>query len=397
MSPLIRRTRAHVAAASLLTLAVGLTACTADATVDNSGGNGSTEDVAVVRADAQKYLDAVVKGTSVLPDPTPRPAAKNAEVAIVVNGMNNASSAENVRGMQSACQALAWTCTVVDAQSNPANYAGAMRQAIAQGPDAIVTHGLDCSAVSLPLKEAATAGIPTINSTSYDCDYEGGEKLYTASPLFNDPIDPVNGKAVTYDGYSPNFGTIRGASIVLGIGDNVPEVIDIADDEVGVLKDIHDATMAFVERVPGAIVHRSDMKLADVGPKLESHATAELLKYPQANALSAPFGAAFVLGVGAAVEKAGRTDLFVMGVEGIPAELDLVRAGVVDAVLYSPTAWTGWGAIDTVNSVLTDAPVAKSGQGWLYVDQNTVPAGTGEEPLDKFPDYQSAYKAAWGV
>jgi ribose transport system substrate-binding protein len=378
-------------AVGLLASALALSGCAPDAS-DADSGSKSSEDAAGVRADAQELVDAVAKGTSVLPEDTPRPAAEGKSVVLVPNGMNNASTAVTIDGMKDACEAIGWSCSVIDAQSNPANYAGSIRQAIAQKPDAIVTHGIDCSAVSSPLKEAREAGVITVNSTSYDCE----DPLYDGTPLYNDPVDPVDGEAVTYEGYTPAFGAVRGAAIVLGVGDEAPNVIDIEANEVALLTDIHDGTMDFVERIPGAQIHSAEMKLADLGPKLETLVTSELLKNPDANAFSAPFGAAYVAGAGAALERAKRQDLFVMGVEGIPAELDLVRSGVVDAAIYSPTKWTGWAAIDVVNSLLTDAPIVKSGQGWLYVTKDNVPTGAGQEPIDMFPKYEDAYRAAWG-
>lgn len=386
--------RLAMIAATLLALALsGCTADSVDASGPASGSSNSTEDPKDVRAEAQKLIDTAAKGTSIEPDATPRPAAQGVTAVLVPNGMNNESSAVTVHGMQDACEAIGWTCTIVDAQSNPANYAGSIRQAIATKPDVIVTHGLDCSAVSLPLQEAATAGIVTINSTSYDCDVDGGEKLYTAAPLYN---DFTTGKTIDYRDSTILFGKLRGAAIVLGVEDEPPAVIDVTDDEVQLLTDIHDATMDFVKRIPDAKLYQSSMKIADLGPKLESLVTGELLKYPDANAVSMPFGAAYTAGGGSAISKSGRQDLFVMGVEGIPAELDLIRAGVVDAAIYSPTAWTGWSSIDTANSVLTGAPIVNSGQGAMYVTKESLSDTPGEEPTVSFPDYQSAYKKAWG-
>ena len=390
MHPIRHRQRFPHLAVGLVAFALALSGCAEDS-AGSEAKSTSTEDAAAVRADAKRVVDAAAKGTSVLPDADPRPAAVGKSVVLVPNGMNNASSAVTVVGMQEACEAIGWTCTIIDAESNPAKYAGSIRQAIAQKPDAIVTHGIDCSAVALPLKEARKAGIVTVNSTSYDCE----EPLYDGTPLYNDPVDPVDGEAVTYAEFLPYFGAARGAAIVLGVGDEVPSVIDLQANEVALLTDIRDGTMGFVERIPGAQLHSSEMKFADLGPKLESLVTSELLKNPDANAFSAPFGAAYVTGAGAALERANKDDMFVMGVEGIPAELDLVRAGVVDAAIYSPTKWTGWASIDVANSLFTDAPIVKSGQGWLYVTKDNLPTGAGEEPLDKFPDYQAAYEAAW--
>ena len=113
--------------------------------------------------------------------------------------------------------------------------------------------------------------------------------------------------------------------------------------------------------------------------------------------MKSPYTSATLLGIAPAVVQSGRADdLYVMGGEGFAPELDLLRAGQgVNAVNIAPSDWTGWAAVDTMNSLFTDAPVADSGLGWQLVDkQNNLPPSG---PFVPSVDFKAIYKKAWGV
>ena len=70
-------------------------------------------------------------------------------------------------------------------------------------------------------------------------------------------------------------------------------------------------------------------------------------------------------------------------------------AVLTPAPVAAPSDWTGWAAVDTMNSLFTDAPVADSGLGWQLVDkQNNLPPSG---PFVPDVDFKAIYKKAWGV
>jgi ribose transport system substrate-binding protein len=104
-----------------------------------------------------------------------------------------------------------------------------------------------------------------------------------------------------------------------------------------------------------------------------------------------------LLSIAPAVQQSGRASkLYVMGGEGFQPELDLIRnhAGV-NAVMISPSDWTGWAAIDTMNSLFRNEKPAFSGLGWQLVDptHNMPASGPWNSPVD----FKAIYKKAWGV
>jgi len=113
--------------------------------------------------------------------------------------------------------------------------------------------------------------------------------------------------------------------------------------------------------------------------------------------VKSPFTAATLLSIAPAVQQSGRASkLYVMGGEGFQPELDLIRnhAGV-NAVMISPSDWTGWAAIDTMNSLFRNEKPAFSGLGWQLVDptHNMPASGPWVSPVD----FKTIYKKAWGV
>src|SRR5665647_702988 len=110
-------------------------------------------------AQARAFLKLAYRGSSVLPSPASRPAAKGKNVTIISSGQNSISSAVPVAGEMEACAAIGWTCTVYDGKSDPSTWPGLVRQAIAARTDGIILQAIDCPLIEQPLREAKAAGI----------------------------------------------------------------------------------------------------------------------------------------------------------------------------------------------------------------------------------------------
>ena len=97
------------------------------------------------------------------------------------------------------------------------------------------------------------------------------------------------------------------------------------------------------------------------------------------------------------MQQSGRASkLYVMGGEGFQPELDLIRNHQgVSAVMISPSDWTGWAAVDTMNSLFRNEKPAFSGLGWQLVDatHNLPASGPWESPVD----FKAIYEKAWGI
>jgi ribose transport system substrate-binding protein len=409
----LKYARRHIATVVALCAAGGLAACgsssndsgtaaSASPSADTTAAASTTQaskDIALPSgaAAAATLLAKVEQGTSVEPDVTPRKVAAGKTLVLVANGMNQPSTAVTINAAADACKKIGWKCSILDGKSDPTQYAGILKQAIVQKPDGILEMGIDCSLVSQPLKQAKQAGIKVVAMQAFDCDEPsvGGQKEFDATPAFPSPLDAK--QTMNYRSYVQLFGATKAAE-VLKAANNKPNAIVFCDREALVVVYICDATSKVLKTVPGAKVAPFDTKFADLGPALASQVSSALLKNPDANAIVAPHGGATLV-MAPAVQKAGRgKSVTVVGSEGLLPELDMIRAGLVKAVVGVNTAWIGWAGVDTINSVFSGTPIYNNGIGWLLVDKANVPPAKGSGlPESKFPDYQAAYAKAWGV
>lgn len=357
-------------------------------------------------AQARALLKLAYKGSSVLPSPASRPAAKGKNVTIISSGQNSISSAIPVAGEMEACAAIGWTCTVYDGKSDPSTWPGLVRQAIAARTDGIILQAIDCPLIEQPLREAQAAGIKVVGSYAFDCADPKfhGEKLFGGQPLYTVPaavakLQPKLSKSVKNPVAlgSVSYAYTLGAATIAKTGGGA-KVISVNDPEFRIL----DYTLlGFKEGLATdpktKIVANVDFLVSELGPALEAKVSQALLQHPEANAIRIPYTAAMLLGGASAIQKSGRAGkIVVVGTEGFGPELDLIRSGLVSFANITPKAWIGWAAVDTMNSLFINKPIQNSGLGATLVDKtHGLPATPGTE-FDTFPDYRKAYKKAWG-
>lgn len=358
-------------------------------------------------AQARALLKLSYLGTSVLPSPDKRPAAKGKLVTIISSGQNSISSAVPVAGQMEACKAIGWTCTVYDGKSDPSIWPGLVRQAIAARADGIILQAIDCPLIQQPLREAKAAGIKVVGSYAFDCADPKfkGPKLFDGQPLYTVP--PAIAKLQTKLPKSVKNPTALGSvsyAYTLGLATiaktgGAAKVISVSDPEFRIVDYTLQGFKAGLSTGPKTkIVANVDFLVSELGPALEAKVSQALLQHPEANAIRIPYTAAMLLGGASAIQKSGRAGkIVVVGTEGFGPELDLIRSGLVSFANITPKAWIGWAAVDTLNSVFIKRPVKNSGLGATLIDKaHGLPATPGTE-FSKFPNYRKAYKKAWGV
>ncbi|MDQ1697483.1 MAG: ribose transport system substrate-binding protein [Frankiaceae bacterium] len=387
------RPRALGTAAVIAALSVSA-ACSGTSNTANtkppSDGGGASSPPAV-----SAELEAVYKGTLASPDATSRPAAKGKSVWVISGGQSSESSSVPVNAAVEAAKKLGWKVHIYDTQLNPANDATGVSQAIAANADGIILDAIDCSFVKSQLEQAKAKGIVTVPIYAYDCDDaysgKGGSKLFSAYINYG-PIAAKNLGA-----FAEKYGFAQGQAAIAATGGKA-KVIFFNDTQVTVL---HYTGAGFLRAIRGCsgceIVKSIDFTGLQLGPQLQQMAAAALLQHPEANVVKSPFTAATLLSIGPAVVQSGHAgNLYVMGGEGFADELDLLRNHQgVNAVMISPSDWTGWAAVDTMNSLFQNKAPAYSGLGWQLVDatHNLPTSGAWVPPVD----FKAIYAKAWGV
>ena len=392
-SPLLARPTALVATG--LTAALLLTACGG-----SSDSDTDTTDTAAGAASGAPVVDSAAsdlnyEGTLREPEATARPIAKGKKVVVISAGQASISSSIPVGAAEEAAKAAGWDVEVYDSQLNPANSAGLVRQAIAAGADGIVLQAIDCPGVKGPLQEAKAKGIQVVGIYSFDCNdpvFKGNDPA-----LFSGAINYGKDAAANIGEFTKKYGADQAKAVIAQTGGKA-KVIFFNQTTVTVLNYTGQGFKEEIEKCSGCeIVAEVEFAGAELGPNLQQKATSALLQHPEANVVKSPYTSATLLGIAPAVVQSGRASkLYVMGGEGFAPELDLLRAGQgVNAVNIAPSDWTGWAAIDTLNSLFTKKPIADSGLGWQLVDKthNLTPSG----PFVPKVDFKAAYKKAWGV
>jgi ribose transport system substrate-binding protein len=384
--------------AALLVLVLALAACSSrnttkttpaavDTTAPTASGTSAPADSGA--------LAAVYKGTLADPDSASRPAVKGKKIVIISSGQASISSSIPVNAAEAAAKALGWSVTVYDSQLNPANAPGLVRQAINSGAQGIVLDAIDCAGVKAPLEEAKAKGITVVPIYAYDCNDPFAGK--GSQPLFSSSVNYGADASKNLGAFAEKYGFAQ-AQAVIAATSSKAKVVFFNDDTTTVL---HYTGKGFLDGMKTcatcSVVANVQFTGLDLGPTLQQKAASILLQHPEANAVKSPYTAATLLSIAPAITQSGRASkLFVMGGEGFQPELDLLRNHQgVDAVMIAPSDWTGWAAVDTMNSLFAGKTPAFSGLGWQLVDRtHNLPASGAFVPT---VDFKGLYKKAWGV
>lgn len=379
----------------LLAAAIALAACSSSSSSSTTSSTSSTGGgtASATLAAAEAATNAAYQGTSSNVDPTSRPAAKNKSVIIISAAQETKSSEIPALGAQEAAQAMGWKAQIYDAKLNPSNYAPLVRQAIAAHPDAIVLDAIDCDTVEQPLQEAKAAGIAVAPIYAFDCNdpHAGGAKqsLFSAVTSYG-PEHP------NIDAFTESYGADQ-ANYIIAKSHNAAKIIAIQDNEFTVL---YWTLKGFENQINASngskIVDTVNITAADLlNGNAKAAIQAALLNHPEATWIKSPYSSATTLALVPALQNyQGHID--VMGGEGFSDEIDYIRSGQVTATNAISSTWSGWAAIDSLNSYFLHQKPVKSGIGWTIVDadHNLPPAGQDWTPPI---DYKAQYKKAWGV
>jgi ribose transport system substrate-binding protein len=297
-----------------------------------------------------------------------------------------------VHAALAAAKAAGWDATEYDEHLDPTKGPALMRQAIAAGVDGIIVDANDCPLIKAPLQEAKAKNIVTVPMYAYDCDdplFAGGQPLFSGLVQF--------GNAGTPDQLAMDYGAHQADAVIVATKGHA-RVVLFNDTEFTVL---HYTGEGFKNELAKCsdckVVDEVGFKAADLGPALQQKASTALLQHPEANSVKIPYTAASLLGIAGAVGQSGRaSQLYVMGGEGFADELDLIRAKKgVNAVNVISSEWTGWAAVDTMNSVFAGQKPKNSGIGWTLLDESHNLPSSG--PYNPKVNFKAVYEKAWGV
>jgi ribose transport system substrate-binding protein len=345
----------------------------------------------------QMSVDATArarKGTNRPVDPTPRAAVKDKRIAVISAGQVSMSSAVPANAAMDAAAAVGWKAELYDAALDPSKYPQLIRQAVAAGVDGIVLSAIDCQAAKQAIQEAKAKGLVVVSIYGFDCnDPKAGAE---PEGLFNQNLN-FGPAAKDVDGFTKTYGADQ-ANYVIADSGNTAKVIVLNDPEFTVLKWTYEGFTETVGASGGSeVVSTLEITVSDLTSNaIVAKVQAELLRHPEATWIKSPFTYATTIGIVPALLTSGGRQIKVMGGEGFAAELDLIRQGKVTAAALISSEWSGWAAIDTVNSSFRKETAPDSGIGWTIIDKDSALPPEGQDAVPPI-DFKASFKKVWGV
>lgn len=325
--------------------------------------------------------------------PTKAPAvAADKKVWIVSCGQSAIGCQTGADAAKEAAEAVGWTAQICDGKLNAGGaFASCVRQGVAANVDAIITEAIDCVAIKEPLSEARTARITTINFWGFDCDTGAsatGEQMFTESVVPSEEY-PTN------EAYQEAIGEARAEWIKARSGGKA-NVIELVFKGTNIGAALHDGFRRGMEECADCTVETVAVTHQTFGNARQIIESA-LLKNPQANWVAVPLDSLVLAGAGQAVAGSPRrADLKLIGGEGLPPNLDLIRQDQgQSAAIGQPIDWYGWAATDTLIRAFAGESPQPAGMGFQVIDadDNLPDADAYQAPVD----FKTAYRQAWGL
>ncbi|MEA2330425.1 MAG: ribose transport system substrate-binding protein [Thermoleophilaceae bacterium] len=385
-----RLSRAAALGALVLSLAAAGCGGDDDGGGEADAGGSSAGGTDAYLATAKQKLEDSYAGKSYKSPPTTAPKPEPGKnVWVIVFGTASSDAAVVAEQSKEIGEMLGWNVTIGDGKFDPSTDANLIRQAVAAKADGIVLYLIDCESVKSALGAAKRANIPVAAIQGIDCDEfnPGAERLYT----YNIPY--TTGVMVPW---SRSIGENQAVwSIVASEGKGKAMYLRQTDEEYG--QPIVDAFQKEFEKCSGCeYVGNIDFTGLDFGPNLQQKVGQALIQHPDVNIIAAPYDGVVTAGVAAAVRQSPRGDeVMVIGAEGLPENMDLIRNGQGQAAAAGlAPEWEGWAGMDAINRLMHGEPGQPSGIGVGMTDKEHAPATGGYQPPF---DFKAIYKKAWGI
>jgi ribose transport system substrate-binding protein len=395
------------AAAALAAVAVSVSACGSSGSSSSSSSSGSagagssTAAASTGTAGLDKQVVAGVptlaqlyKGTQTNP-PTSGPAAVPDKKVIWIScGQAAAGCSDPAAGAQQAAKALGWNYSVLDGKfdANGA-WTTAILQAIAEKPDAIILHGIDCDSSQPAIQAAKKAGIAVICTVgSLDCSATGsGPSLYAANVIPNATSRDSNA-------FFGEFGAQKAAYIIDKTGGKA-KVIDmhLTGEDVAVYTGFESMLKKCSGCSTVADIPYTGAQQTASGPLAQDASTA-IARNPDANAMTVSFDT--ILGPSGGVGQELATipaakKMVIVGGEGTSVGMDMLRTSTSPLTAENgyDNDWIGWATMDALNRYFAHQAQVPEGFGTQLVDRqhNLNSSGTYATALD----YRKTYEKVW--
>jgi ribose transport system substrate-binding protein len=369
-----------------LVLALAITACGGGSSSSSSSGGGSTEGGSSGNSEAataKSELAKLYKGTFKTPESS-GPAPKSGQnVWAILPGFAAVGSKLDAEAFKEGAEELGWNVTLKDGKFEPSVWLSSIREAIRANADAIWLEGIDCESVKAGLEEAKKAGILVIASAASDCE----------PALFSTETNFVDG------GYTEYLEAVGEAQAIWAIANTNAEakVLLVYENDLAGLIALNNGAKSRLEKCSTCeIVGEVPFTGTELGPPLQQKVEQALLQYPETTVVDGNYDSAVELGVAPAVRASGK-EIQVLGYEGNPNNIELVRNGEQAMGGGYPFGWLSYAALGAIIRLQAgERSPGNSGMGIQVFDaeNNLPPKGEPYVPPIEFRKY---YREAWGL
>lgn len=284
-------------------------------------------------------------------------------------------------GVVSAAKALGWKELTIDTGGDPKKVISAFDQAINTKADGIIVNSLPPAQIDGPVKKAREAGIPVV------CVGCGALK---------DNANPTE-TGVNHDvtSLTEAQGSVGAAQAVLDNDGQARVLMLSLPDFVSVYEREQAAAAVFEQCQDCEIAKTIKMTVADLATTLPTQIKSALQADPDINAIYVGFDAGAQV-ANTAIQQLGRDDVFTYSGDGLQANVAEVASGGIQKVdANQPLAWMAWAGVDNLNRIFGgQAPLVDDMVPVVLLTEENAAAWTdGKVPID----YQSGYKALWGI
>ena len=314
------------------------------------------------------------------PTSTPAPeAGKKLAIIICVKG---SACEDAANAAAAAAQSIGWEVTLLDGQATPEGYEAAMRQALADNVDGIITTAMPEPIISEQLAEAEQRGIPTI-------------------ALAEIPTDSPGGKYTTHVPFRETLGAMLESWYAIYDSQGAAKAAFLWDTGYPHLEEALDAAVAQMEKCTGCEIVATETKttaafanpveIGQAASSLAQRFAGESSYLLTAYDLGVPAMAESVAAVGGGVK--------ILTKNATPQSLDQIAKGTVLMDSGTSTEWAGYAAIDQMIRLFAgEDPVPWWEQGLpvRIFDASNVPADGKFDWRAEF-DYVAEYEKLWGL
>jgi ribose transport system substrate-binding protein len=400
-----RRRRGSVVLAALCAVLALVTACGDDkkgdapgaATAPTPSGSASGPPVDFM-TESKNIVANSFKGTNKSPDGAARLAAKGIRIAIISRGQQSPSSKIPTDAAEEAARVLGWDVLRYDLALEPRRASQAIREALQVGVHGIVTN-VDCAYAPQEFADAKSRGVLIIPLFAFDCTDPTVTGI-TGPPQFTTFTNYTGNPQQRGDPARQNAGAgALAAAAVIVATQGKAKVLAFNETTSTVLNYMHIGFVSQIKKCTTCqLLEEIKYTAEDVASgALRGKVDDALRRHPEVTAIRGANSTAVQTAIAPAlVAKKMQNQVTVVGGEGLPTDLDLIRANQgLNITLSFDTPWHAWAAVDTLNSTLNGQPGKFPGVGYMLIDKdhNLPPSG----PVQHNVNYKDVYRKAWGV